>query len=177
MNQVPESIYVVSLEEILWGGFLMAITMGLHGYGMLGVLRVINFITTKIESRRGVIIRMMPVILASCMILFVHLTEVMVWALFFLSRGAFPNRSVAFYFSLNEYTTLGSAFNLPQHWRLLEGMIATAGMLCFAWSTGILITLAQRFQEQQMEFYRSRKHRNPSEKNLVRGGKTGSADT
>jgi hypothetical protein len=177
MNQIPESIYVISLEEILWGGFLMAITMGIHGYGMLAVLRVINFITAKIQSWRGVIVRMIPVILASCMILFVHLIEVMVWAIFFLSRGAFPNRSVAFYFSLNEYTTLGSAFNLPLHWRLLEGMIATAGMLCFAWSTGILITLAQRFQEQQMEFYKSRKHRNQSEKNLSHGNKTNSANS
>jgi hypothetical protein len=165
MHEVPESIYVISLEEILWGGFLMAITMAIHGYGMLSVIRIINFISHKIESKRGVIIRMFPVILASCMILFVHLIEVLVWALFFLSKGSFPNRSVAFYFSLNEYTTLGSAYNLPQHWRLLEGMIATAGMLAFAWSTGILITLAAKFQNQQLEFYKTKKEQYLSKKN------------
>ena len=42
------------------------------------------------------------------MILLVHLIEVQVWAEFFTWQHAMPNRSVAYYFSLNEYTTLGS---------------------------------------------------------------------
>src|SRR5664279_2766635 len=138
--QIPESIYVVSAEEILWGGVLMAITMTIHGFGMLTVLRVNQFVNRSIESKKSVITGIFPVILATCMILLVHLIEVMVWAIFFLWKGSFPNRSVAFYFSLNEYTTVGSSFNLPIHWRLLEGMIATAGLLAFAWSTGVLIT-------------------------------------
>ena len=33
-----------------------------------------------------------------------------------------PNFSVAFYFALNEYTTVGSDYSLPQRWRLLEGL-------------------------------------------------------
>ena len=35
-----ETLYVVSLKEIVWGGLLIAITMGIHGFGMLFVLRV-----------------------------------------------------------------------------------------------------------------------------------------
>ena len=80
-----------------------------------------------------------------------HLTEVIVWALFFNWKGAFPNRSIAYYFSLNEFTTVGSNYNLPLRWRLLEGMLATAGLLTFAWSTGVLFTLAQEFQEQHLQ--------------------------
>ena len=90
-------------------------------------------------------------ILASWAILLVHLLEVIVWASFFFWRGAFPTRSLAYYFSLNEYTTVGSDYSLPFRWRLLEGMIAMAGLLTFAWSTGILFTLAQDFQEQQLQ--------------------------
>lgn len=63
---------------------------------------------------------------------------------------SFPNYSTASYFAFMEYTTVGSPLNLPQTWRLLEGMIATAGLLGFAWSTGVLMTLAQEFQEGQM---------------------------
>ena len=58
--------------------------------------------------------------------------------------------------SVFEYTTVGSNFNLPLHWRLLEGMIATAGLLTFAWSTGILMTLAQEFQDQRMQWFQRR---------------------
>lgn len=151
-----ESLYVISLEEILWGGILVAITMAIHGSGMLAVLRVNHAVKNRVGTKTGLMAGLFPIILASCMIIIVHLIEVMVWAGFFLWRGAFANQSLAFYFSLNEYTTVGSAFNLPQHWRLLEGMIATAGLLAFAWSTGILITLAHEFQDQQMELIKRR---------------------
>ena len=164
MPDIPESMYVVSMEEILWGGLLMAITMGIHGFGMLTILRVSNKVTGTLESKKSLITGMLPVILASCLILIVHLTEVMIWSLFFIWKGSFPNSSLSFYFSLNEYTTLGSNFHLPLRWRLLEGMIATAGMLAFAWSTGILITLAQKFQQHQMEIYKSKRQNKSSAK-------------
>jgi hypothetical protein len=158
---INDAVYVIRLEEILWGGLLMAITMAIHGFGMLLVLRVNNSVTRKLELRKGLIIGMAPVILASCMILIVHLVEVTVWSLFFAWKNTFPNQSVAFYFCLNEYTTLGSNIFLPLHWRLLEGMIATSGLLAFAWSTGVLITLAQKFQDSQMEYYKQ-KHQKKS---------------
>ncbi len=156
---ITDSMYVIRLEEILWGGLLMAITMAIHGYGMLFVLRVNNRINRNLESKKSLIAGMFPVVLASCMILIVHLIEVMVWSVFFVWKNAFPNRSIAFYFSLNEYTTVGSSLTLPLRWRLLEGMIATAGLLAFAWSTGVLITLAQKFQDRQMELYKERHQR------------------
>ena len=177
MNELPESIYVISLEEVLWGGFLMAITMAIHGFGMLTVLRTNHFVTRKLATKKSLLAGMLPVILASCLILFVHLTEVMAWALFFLWKGSFPNSSLAFYFSLNEYTTLGSNFRLPLHWRLLEGMIASAGLLAFAWSTGVLITLAQKFQQHQMELYSTKKDQKPSKRNIVHNKKSDSADS
>ena len=72
-------------------------------------------------------------------------------------KQCFPNFSTAVYFSFLEYTTVGSAYNLPLRWRLLEGMIATAGLLAFAWSTGVLMTLATAFQEQQLRLMRERR--------------------
>jgi hypothetical protein len=153
-----ESFYVISMEEVFWGGILMAITMALHGFGMLIVLRVNNKVKDSIRARKGLMYGLLPVVLASFMIMIVHLLEVLVWSGFFLWKGAFQNQSIAYYFSLNEYTTVGSAFNLPQHWRLLEGLIATTGLLTFAWSTGILITLAQEFQNKWLALY-NRRHR------------------
>ena len=61
-----------------------------------------------------------------------------------------PNASTAYYYALLEYTTLGSSLDLPLRWRLLEGLVAIAGVLAFARSTSILLTLAQGFQEQQL---------------------------
>jgi hypothetical protein len=41
--------------------------------------------------------------------------------------------------------------SLPDRWRLLGGMIAIAGVLAFAWSTAVLLALAQRFQYEQLK--------------------------
>ena len=157
MNPPPvEPLYVTSLEEVLWGGLLVTITMAMHGFGMMAVLRVNLSVKNWLGNKTHIVANLFPIILASWMIMLVHLIEVMVWALFFIWKGAFQNSSLAYYFSLNEYTTVGSNFNLPLHWRLLEGMIATAGLLTFAWSTGILMTLAQEFQEQRIQLFQQR---------------------
>jgi len=92
----------------------------------------------------------------------VHLSEVIVWGLFFFWKGAFANQSTAFYFALNEYTTVGSNFSLPLHWRLLEGIIASVGLLAFALSTGVLFSLAKTFLEQPIIiFHRHRRQEIP----------------
>ena len=162
MNAAPaESLYVISLHELFWGGILVAITMAMHGFGMLAILRITNHLKNRFERKTGFVSGLSILILSSWMILLVHLTEVVVWASFFLWKGAFPNRSLSYYFSLNEYTTVGSNFSLPVHWRLLEGMIATAGLLTFAWSTGILLTLAQEFQDQQLQALKRRRENRP----------------
>jgi voltage-gated potassium channel len=155
-----EPTYIISFEEILWGGILVAISMGLHGLGMLWVLRVNRGTKLRFGGKKNLISGLLPIIFASFMIILVHLSEVMVWAIFFFWQGSFPNVSLSFYFSLNEYTTVGSKFNLPQHWRLLEGMISITGLLTFAWSTGVLFTLAKEFQDQGIEMLKLRRRKN-----------------
>ena len=59
---------------------------------------------------------------------------------------ALPDMRSAFYFSGGAYTTYGSGdLYLPKNWRLLGFMIATSGLFTFAWTTGILIGVMNRF--------------------------------
>jgi hypothetical protein len=162
MNTAPiEPTYVISLDEIAWGGALVAITMVMDAIGMLATLRVNLVAKNRLGRKHVQLSGLFLIILASWMILLVHLIEAMVWAAFFMWKDAFASYSVAYYFSLNEYTTLGSNFYLPRHWRLLEGMLAMAGLLAFAWSTGVLFTLAQDFQTGRMQWLEQR-HRQGS---------------
>ena len=158
MNVATDTtMYITSLREILWGIMLVATTMIIHGFGMILTLRVNNAFKPRLERTQSFVLGVFGLILASWMIILVHLAEVAVWAGFFLWKGALPNYSLCYYFTLNEYTTVGSNYNLPQHWRLLEGMVATAGLLGFAWSTGVLVTLAQGFQEHQLRVLKQRR--------------------
>jgi len=168
MNAVPDAtVYVTSLREISWGVMLVAITMIIHGFGMILTLRVNNAFKPRLERTPSFALGVFALILASWMIILVHLSEVAVWAGFFLWKGALPNYSIAYYFTLNEYTTVGSSYRLPQSWRLLEGMVAAVGLLGFAWSTGVLVTLAQAFQGHELQLLkRRRENRLPKSSDL-----------
>lgn len=149
--------YGTSLEEVVWGITLVAITMAIHGYGMLLTLFTCHVIkdgtTEPLSFTRGGLM----LILASWMIVFVHLVELIVWALFFLWQGAMPNASTSYYFALMQYTTVGSNLSLPLRWHLLDGMLPIAGLMTFAWSTGVLLTLAQEFQTTQLTMIHARR--------------------
>jgi hypothetical protein len=154
-----EPVFVISLEEILWGALLIGISMGVHGVGMLTTLRVNHSVKHRLAGKKSMILELFPIILTACIIVIVHLSETVLWAAFFLWKGCFNNRSTSYYFALNEYTTVGSVYSLPKNWRLLEGMIATTGMLAFAWSTGILFTLAKEFQDHRLPLFGVRKNK------------------
>ena len=158
--------YVASLEEVLWGITLVAVTMAIHGFGMLltvftsGVLKEASGGAQSFFAGVGVLI------LASWIIVLVHLTEVLAWAGFFLWQDAMPNASTAYYFALMQYTTVGSSLNLPLRWRLLDGMVAIAGLMTFAWSTGVLLTLAQEFQVAQLSAIHRRREARRAKREL-----------
>jgi hypothetical protein len=101
--------------------------MAIHGCGMLTILHVNGALKTRFALHSSFFTGLFRIVLASWMIIMIHLFEIFWWAVFFLWKGMFPNASTCYYFALNEYTTLGSNFNLPLHWRLLEGGLPLPG--------------------------------------------------
>ena len=93
-----EALYVISLEEIFWGALLVGITMAMHGAGMLLVLRLNNNLKGRLEKNRGLISGLLPLIVASCAIMLVHLSEVLVWAAFFYLERRVPQCQHGFLF-------------------------------------------------------------------------------
>jgi hypothetical protein len=170
MNAPISPQYVTSLEEIMWGGFLVAVTLAMHGCGMLAVLRTSGALRERSAGTPSLTFGLTVLVLSGWMILLVHLIEVMVWAGFFYwqnavnaasdgTAAATANTSLCYYFALLDYTCLGSNYNLHLRWRLLEGMISMAGLLTFAWSTGVLMTLAQEFQDQQLSLIKQKREK------------------
>lgn len=138
---------------------LVALTMIVDGIGMILTLYASRSFAERFATSRSLLVGLSTLVLASWIIILVHCSEVVIWAAFFFWTGGMPNVSTAYYYALLEYTTLGSSLNLPLHWRLLEGLTAIAGVLTFAWSTGVLLTLAQSFQEQQLLILQQRRER------------------
>ncbi len=128
MNPLTGPTYTTRIEEVLWGCGLIALTLVIHAYGMILALRFSQEFKERFERKPTFSRGMMNLVLTTWIISFVHVTEVMVWAAFFQWKHCFPNFSTANYFTFLEYTTVGSSLNLPVEWRLLEGMVATAGL-------------------------------------------------
>ena len=140
------TLYVAGFEEIAWGVALVAIVMVLHGLGMVWTLRIVHRLKGRLGPNVKLAASLLVLVVAAWLITVTHLVEVFAWAGFLHWKRALPNMSMAYYLSLLDYTTLGCEYDLPVRWRLLEGMIAISGLMTFAWSTGVLFTLAQEFQ-------------------------------
>jgi hypothetical protein len=70
-------------------------------------------------------------------LILIHLSEISVWALFYLWRGCMPNIEAAFYFSGVTYTTIGYGdLVLTKPWRMLGPVEGLVGILMFGLSTG-----------------------------------------
>jgi hypothetical protein len=143
----PDPAYVTSLEEVLWGALLVALTMAVHGLGVVVTLRASGALKRRQAGRSALRSGIRLLVAATWILVIVHLLEVYGWAMFFWLADAFPNTSTAFYYSLMQYTTVSSGIQLPERLRLLGGMIAMSGLLTFAWSTSVLLILARDFQD------------------------------
>lgn len=151
MTDVSTAYYVTSLDEVFWGVILIALTMAMHGLGIVVTLRVGGALQRRHAGHMNFFSGMSTLIVATWILIFVHMLEVVMWGTYFWYRGAFTNASTSIYYALMQYTTVGSVYNLPDRLRLLGGMIAMAGLLTFAWSTSVLFTLAQVFQQRHVD--------------------------
>jgi hypothetical protein len=82
--------------------------------------------------------------LAGWMVL-LHLSEITVWALFYVGMHAMPELQPALYFSAVTYTTTGYGdLVLPKEWQLVGAVEALTGILMCGWSTGFFFAVVSR---------------------------------
>jgi hypothetical protein len=149
MNEAAVHVQeILDFGEVLWGIVLIAVSMLIHAVGMPATLTVADRLWVRWPSGGGRfdLSGVSVLVVGSWMIVLVHLVEVAVWAEFLIWRGALASTPDAFYYALCQYSTVGSDLSLPTRWRLVGGMTAMAGLLTFAWSTAILLQLAEQFE-------------------------------
>ena len=137
--------YITSLDEVFWGLLLIALTMVIHGAGVAVALRVVPALQRR-DTITSPLHGIGALVVATWILVLVHLLEIVAWGGFLLGRGAFPNLSTAIYYALMQYTTVSSELRLPYELRLLGGIIPLSGLITVAWSTGVLFLLARPFQ-------------------------------
>ena len=79
-----------------------------------------------------------------------RLWSVLLWPALILGTAAVAVLSGALPF-LPPWLRALLATGLPERLRVLGGMVAMAGLLTFAWSTSVLLVLAQDFQREYLK--------------------------
>jgi hypothetical protein len=133
------------LKHLLVALAMTAVTVAIHGAGMLAALSVFG---GRRDEAVGPPSRLRVVSLVFGLVgflLLLHLAEAGAWAVCYRVAGMFPDFETAAYFSLTSYTTVGYGDVVsPQPWRLLGPIEAGVGILMFGWSTAIIVALLER---------------------------------
>jgi hypothetical protein len=127
---------------------LMSLCVVIHAAGVTQALRWVRRhpISLRFWSGTGFF-----VVVAAWMV-FLHLTEITVWALYYFLRGAIDDLQSSFYFSAVTYTTTGYGdIVLPQASRLVGGVEALTGILMCGWSTGFFFAVVSRMEERRRQ--------------------------
>ena len=128
------------LSKLIIAFSLMALCVAIHGMGLIaGVRRIRSRYASRtldFRASAGKLVR-----IASWTV-FLHLLQILVWALFYALRGAMPDFQTAAYFSAVTYTTTGYGdLVLPPEWRLVGGVEALTGILMCGLSTGMFFAV------------------------------------
>src|SRR5262245_18803465 len=130
------------LSKLLVAWSLMAVSVVIHAAAVTSAIRWVR--QRPIVTFRFGLWSWLFVALAAW-IVFVHLIEIAVWALFYVWQRAMPDMPSALYFSAVTYTTTGYGdLVLTPEWRLVGGVEALTGILMCGWSTGFFFAVVTR---------------------------------
>jgi hypothetical protein len=140
------------LENWAWGLSLIALTIAMHGAGIiLMALRGLN-IRARIESRNHLTLRRVAAIqigligTVGLLLAALHGVEAALWAAAYWWLGALSSPAEALLYSVDSMSTRGaSGLTLEPHWRMMGALEAMDGMLLFGISTAYIFAMMQAY--------------------------------
>lgn len=131
--------------NILCGMALVAATVMIHGFGLLGLLRWSRRKGETLGGGAAPFVRvayLMGVVLG---LFCLHGLEIALYAVFYLAVGALSGMESALYFSASTFTTVGFGdVVLDADWRLVSAIESANGFLLIGWSTAFLVSVTER---------------------------------
>ena len=140
------------MENWTWGLSLIALTIAMHGAGVISMALVGVSIRARIESRNHLTLRHVAAIqigliaAVGLLLAALHGMEAALWAAAYWWLGALNSPSDAILYSVDSMSTRGaSGLTLEPHWRLIGALEAMDGMLLFGISTAYIFAIMQAY--------------------------------
>ena len=140
------------MESWIWGLSLIALTMAIHGTGVLWIALADASIRVRIERQNCLrwrhaaefivgLIGVVGLLLAT-----LHAIEAALWAAAYWWLGALDSPQDAILYSIDSISTRGASGLMLEHpWRLIGALEAVDGMLLFGISTAYIFTVMQTY--------------------------------
>ena len=138
------------LWKILIAFILVAATVSVQAVGLAALLKAL------VKSYAQLPTRFWPVtwllIRVTWALIFIHVTEIAVWALFFWWHKCLPDVESSFYFSGVTYATIGYGdLVLPKEWRLFGPVEGLTGILMCGLSTAFFFAVMSKMLRARTE--------------------------
>ena len=140
------------MESWTWGLSLTALTIAMHGAGVILMALAGVSIRARIESRNHLTLRDVAAIqigligAVGLLLAALHGVEAVLWAAAYWWLGALNSPTDAILYSVDSMSTLGaSGLTLEPHWRLIDALEAMDGMLLFGISTAYIFAMVQAY--------------------------------
>jgi hypothetical protein len=138
------------LHILLIAAGLVAVTVAVHATGFGLVLGHLVKAHAEPPTQAWPIIWLL--VRVTWLLIFIHILEITVWALFFIWKRSLPDAESAFYFSGVTYTTLGYGdMVLPRPWRMLAPVEGLTGILMCGLSAGLFFATVTRIYSPQLQ--------------------------
>jgi Ion channel len=135
------------LRQIVVGGAICLVNFAIHAVLVAIVVMTARRAVSATINKAPVRILIAVTSATAAVLLFAHVAEVAVWALFYWLAGVAPAAD-PFYFAFVNYTTLGYGDVVPSaEWRLIGPITAMNGVLLFGWSTAVLFDVIRTVGE------------------------------
>ena len=140
------------MESWTWGLSLTALTIAMHGAGVILMALAGVSIRAQIESWNHLTLRDVAAIqigvigTVGLLLAALHGVEAALWAAAYWWLGALNSPTDAILYSVDSMSTLGaSGLTLEPHWRLIDALEAMDGMLLFGISTAYIFAIMQTY--------------------------------
>ena len=140
------------MENWTWGLSLIALTIAMHGAGIILMALAGVSLRARIESRNHLTLRHVVAILigligaVGLLLAALHGVEAALWAAAYWWLGALDSPTDAILYSVDSMSTRGaSGLALEPHWRMIGALEAMDGMLLFGISSAYIFAMMQAY--------------------------------
>lgn len=142
MTPLETLIATYPLLEMLIGLVILTVVILVHGVGVRLVYRHFTRTWEKSGSKMTSWHYNVVVSVAAASLAALHLLVTLMWALPIFWSGLIPGLRDAYFFVLENYTTLGDdTVRLPKDWRLIGPVIAISGLFNFGWTASVFVNM------------------------------------